>query len=109
MALSVVDFLQGLPSTTYIFIQAYQDKIVEAGDKFNIISGYILSFSSGTILFIIVLEQYFAVLHPYKHQMLFRAKKLLAPAPIFNTILLVIGAVLYTKDIDWWNTFVISV
>ena len=112
MALSVVDFLQGLlswPSTTYIFIQAYQEEFVEAGEKLNIISGYTLSFSSGTMLFVIALEQYFAVLHPYRHQMLFRAKKVLAPALIFNIILLVIGAVLYTKAIDWWNIFVISV
>ena len=117
MALSFVDLLQGIfvwGSTLYIFIRDYRDEMVirhykdesyKAGETLHIISGYALTFSSVTMLFVIGFEQYFAILYPYKHQRCVNAKIMLIPVLLLNVVLSMTGGIIFTMTI-YWNMFV---
>ena len=109
MTLSFIDLFQGIlgwGSSVYIFIRDYQDEKYKVGETLHIILGYVLSFTSVTMLYVIGFEQYFAIVHPFRHQRWLNAKLLLIPVLSLNILLSVICGIVYSFIYHHWNMFI---
>ena len=108
VVLSLVDLLQGVstwPVTAANFFMLYRLDINHFLWKLNYIFGYCLIALTVTTIFIIAVEQYIAILHPYFYISNVTFYHLLGPVLVVNLMLLIINIVGKMKLNQKWNEY----
>ena len=103
--LALIDLIQGLsicPLTLYVAVRLTRVKPACWLMKLLPFLGHSLEFASLSVIFIIAIEQYIAILHPYFHAESVTTGRLIYPATGLNVVVLVISGLARFKVQMCW-------
>ena len=106
--LSSIDFLQGLtswPISIYLHINWYQGSEDCVWAKILNSVAYGLAFATVTVIFVIALDQYLAVVHPYFYIGNITASRLISPIILWNLLLYAVNLTGRFKFLKVWKYY----